>query len=359
MPQPRQPFLHDLVCTLAAPTQAWSGYDGQIGSAGQRGRDPGCAACGRTRVGGGRAARRRAAARTHRHAGRTRRQPVRLSLAVRGGPAGQPGHGGTDRSDPAGRAGPGLRDHHRHLGRPRTRNRRSGGPAGGRPGSDADPALRRAGGGCPLRRSTAGLGRRRAHRPGVQRRAPHRDVRGSTQSRARLVVHARSGWGPHRVLDDRDRRHRRCGDGRGRRRTRGARPCGRAGPPTRCLAQPGRRGPQRASDDHPAAAGGGVLRRRRALVPHALRARQPVGGPDGAAAGSGAGDRDPSRPRAAGRDHDRCGQRAAARQDRARVAAGDLDARRDVAATAVLRHHRRHPALGLPAVRPVAAWRPR
>ncbi len=35
MPQPRQPFLHDLVCTLAAPTQAWSGYDGQIGSAGQ------------------------------------------------------------------------------------------------------------------------------------------------------------------------------------------------------------------------------------------------------------------------------------------------------------------------------------
>ena len=35
MPQPRQPFLHDLVCTLAAPTQAWSAYDGQIGSAGR------------------------------------------------------------------------------------------------------------------------------------------------------------------------------------------------------------------------------------------------------------------------------------------------------------------------------------
>ncbi len=34
MPQPRQPFLHDLVCTLAAPTQAWSAYDGQIGEAG-------------------------------------------------------------------------------------------------------------------------------------------------------------------------------------------------------------------------------------------------------------------------------------------------------------------------------------
>jgi glycogen debranching enzyme len=31
MPQPRQPFLHDLVCTLAAPTQALSAYDGQIG----------------------------------------------------------------------------------------------------------------------------------------------------------------------------------------------------------------------------------------------------------------------------------------------------------------------------------------
>jgi hypothetical protein len=34
MPQPRQPFLHDLVCTLAAPTQAWSAYDGQIGATG-------------------------------------------------------------------------------------------------------------------------------------------------------------------------------------------------------------------------------------------------------------------------------------------------------------------------------------
>ncbi len=34
MPQPRQPFLHDLVCVLAAPTQVWSAPDGEIGSDG-------------------------------------------------------------------------------------------------------------------------------------------------------------------------------------------------------------------------------------------------------------------------------------------------------------------------------------
>ena len=34
MPQPRQPFLHDLVCVLAAPTQVWSAADGEVGSGG-------------------------------------------------------------------------------------------------------------------------------------------------------------------------------------------------------------------------------------------------------------------------------------------------------------------------------------
>src|SRR6478672_6811560 len=34
MPQPRQPFLHELVCVLAAPTQVWSAADGEIGARG-------------------------------------------------------------------------------------------------------------------------------------------------------------------------------------------------------------------------------------------------------------------------------------------------------------------------------------
>jgi N-terminal domain of (some) glycogen debranching enzymes/Mannosylglycerate hydrolase MGH1-like glycoside hydrolase domain len=35
VPQPNQPFLHDLVCTLASPTQAWSRADGTIGRSGE------------------------------------------------------------------------------------------------------------------------------------------------------------------------------------------------------------------------------------------------------------------------------------------------------------------------------------
>ena len=31
MPNPQQPFLHDLVCVLAAPTQVWSAADGEVG----------------------------------------------------------------------------------------------------------------------------------------------------------------------------------------------------------------------------------------------------------------------------------------------------------------------------------------
>jgi N-terminal domain of (some) glycogen debranching enzymes len=37
MPNPRQPFLHDLVTVLAAPTQALSRRDGQIDGAGAQG----------------------------------------------------------------------------------------------------------------------------------------------------------------------------------------------------------------------------------------------------------------------------------------------------------------------------------
>ena len=88
MPQPRQPFLHDLVCTLAAPTQVWSAYDGQIGAAGPDARAsavPGCAACRRTRAEHGRAARERRAARAHRHHRGGRRQPgSRTPTAARG-----------------------------------------------------------------------------------------------------------------------------------------------------------------------------------------------------------------------------------------------------------------------------------
>ncbi len=36
-PAPVQPWLHDLSLTLAAPTQVWSGVDGQVGRPGRGG----------------------------------------------------------------------------------------------------------------------------------------------------------------------------------------------------------------------------------------------------------------------------------------------------------------------------------
>ena len=329
MPQPRQPFLHDLVCTLAAPTQVWSGYDGQIGAAAGRPSvgGPGCPACGRTRAG---TAELRANGQRLEHiatlANDATTRFVLLWHAVR--PAGHPDTSGTDRPDPAGRAGPGsprrspsprqTPDPHRRPGGPgwrttwfsRADRPRSGEPAVAVPFGDQPLVW----GDDELTVRVSSDARRTATCRGST------SVSGSTWHRS-----ARSGWGGRTVIRWTARSSRppssavRAAAGAG---LVGARPCGRAGPPTRCLAQPGRRGPQRAPDDDPAAAGRGVLRRRRALVPHPLRTRQPVGGPDGAAARSGAGDRTLRVARPAGRDHDRCGQRAAARQDRARAARG-------------------------------------
>ena len=97
-----------------------------------------------------------------------------------------------------------------------------------------------------------------------------------------------------------------------------------------------------------------VLRGGRALVLHALRSRQPLGGAPGPAARPRRRPRDPAHARPPPGPVRGPADRGAAGQDPARAAAQRLRARRHVATPALLRHRRRDPAVDLPAARRLA-----
>ena len=97
-----------------------------------------------------------------------------------------------------------------------------------------------------------------------------------------------------------------------------------------------------------------LLRRRRPLVLHALRPRQPVGRPAEPAPRAGRRPRHPAHAGPAAGPRRRPADRRAAGQDPARAPAQRVRAERHVPAPALLRHGRRHPAVGLPAARRLA-----
>ena len=353
VPQPLQPFLHDLVSQVAAPTQAWSTPDGQVVP-----RDDDAAGVAGLLHG-----------------------DVRLLSGIEVTVDGDPGVPvahlvRADGSVVFTSLLRGLDAAYADSGDPRVRLDRTRTVVPGRLteelvlGSTLDVdvevrvAVRLTPDATPMelvrvgaprvavtpagRRSRVDLGgdRRDDRRPG--RRVDRRGRPGH----ARLDADGPATFLGRGALDG---RRRRPGAGRGRRtpgphaRPRAAR--ARSGPAARPLAGTFRGRPRGPHDGAARQPGRRVLRRGRALVLHPLRPRQPLGGAADAAARPGRRARHAADARPAPGPHRRPADRGAAGQDPARAASQRLPARRDVAPPALLRHGRRHPAVGLPAAR--------
>ncbi len=132
---------------------------------------------------------------------------------------------------------------------------------------------------CRRRRRALGGRRRHQHGPRARRRARPPRRRGH----GRPGRDPRAARGPRPVVGARGRRHRRGRrTGTPRRRARPRRP--RRRPPAGAVGRGLARRPRRPADGAHRAPRRRLRRRRGALVPHAVRPRQHLGGPDGAAA---------------------------------------------------------------------------